>query len=177
MLSVPVGMFRSDSLGDGMFLGIRPHKWVVVQIRPHKWVATAQVGGGANKWVVVNTAKKKWACIVLDGAYARVGCALALLLVEQRCAFSGIAYGRAREWCLVRTGLSDPCSGSDGNLCAPLQSSVQVCLDRCRFPVLRTYRVGIVSVKSAPFRLALHPFQGCGVGWTMKHPSCSTSQT
>ncbi|KAL7145771.1 hypothetical protein ABFS83_07G109000 [Erythranthe nasuta] len=45
------------------------------------------------------------------------------------------------------------------------------------FPVLRTYRVGIVSVKSAPFRLALHPFQGCGVGWTMKHPSCSTSQT
>ncbi|EYU20940.1 hypothetical protein MIMGU_mgv11b014822mg [Erythranthe guttata] len=115
MLSVPVGMFRSDSLGDGMFLGIRPHKWVVVQIRPHKWVATAQVGGGANKWVVVNTAKKKWACIVLDGAYARC-CALALLLVGQRCAFSGIAYGRAREWCLVRTGLSDPCSGSDGNL-------------------------------------------------------------
>ncbi|EYU20932.1 hypothetical protein MIMGU_mgv11b022523mg [Erythranthe guttata] len=125
MLSVPVGMFRSDSLGDGMFLGIRPHKWVVVQIRPHKWVA---VQIRPHKWVVC--------------------CALALLLVGQRCAFSGIAYGRAREWCLVRTGLSDPCSGSDGNLCAPLQSSVQVCLDRCRFPVLRTYRVGIVSVKS-----------------------------
>ncbi|EYU20935.1 hypothetical protein MIMGU_mgv11b022055mg [Erythranthe guttata] len=93
MLSVPVGMFRSDSLGDGMFLGIRPHKWVVVQIRPHKWVA---VQIRPHKWVVC--------------------CALALLLVGQRCAFSGIAYGRAREWCLVRTGLSDPCSGSDGNL-------------------------------------------------------------
>lgn len=51
----------------------------------------------------------------------------------------------------------DPCSGSDDIASAPLQLLVQalVGLGRRRFPVLNTYREGILLATSSLFRLAL----------------------
>ena len=56
----------------------------------------------------------------------------------------GIAYERAREWCLASMGKSDPCSGSDG----PLVLASSICgrvgtrLDPHPFLVLLTYHDG-----------------------------------
>ncbi|KAK4412158.1 hypothetical protein Salat_2962000 [Sesamum alatum] len=62
-------------------------------------------------------------------------------------------------------GVLDPCSGSDDIPCKPLQLSAQVpsCLGRSRFPVLNTYREGILLSRTSRFRLALRlsgPWRG-----------------
>ena len=68
-------------------------------------------------------------------------------------AAAGLAYRRAREWCLASEGTSDPCSGSDDVPCLPLQLWMARVGERPsprRFLVLRTYLEGSRQSEGEP---------------------------